>query len=89
MQRGLNRAYKIPLKEFTNLAKTIAGSTIAVPSHIADLAQRAIVSRERCAAWFGTRTGVDSARNFGHSHFIEVLEETLALLGISGGETCA
>src|SRR6266702_3606973 len=80
----LNRPYNVPLKEFTNLARTIAESAVAVPSDIIDVTRRAIIARKRCASWFQKRTGGNHNSNTKHSHFIDVLEATLALLGVSG-----
>lgn len=72
------------MKEFTNLARTIAESAVGVPSDIVDVTRRAIIARKRCASWFQKRAGGNHDRNTKHSHFIDVLEETLALLGVSG-----
>ncbi|KAL1966517.1 hypothetical protein VTN77DRAFT_4439 [Rasamsonia byssochlamydoides] len=53
--------------------------------HITDVARRAISTRKRCAAWFQNQTDARQA-NSAHSHFINVLEEALALLGVADRE---
>ncbi|KAL1985781.1 hypothetical protein VTN96DRAFT_7403 [Rasamsonia emersonii] len=82
----VNSLYRIPLAELTTLARAVAKAAITVPSHIADVARRAISKRKQCAVWFQNRTDACSGEvqaNVAHSHFINVLEEVLALLGVA------
>ena len=83
--------YKVPLSQFTALARVIANAkpSVKIPHHIIGIAQRAITARKRCAAWFRKQVGADPASlsNKGHSHFIDILEQVLDILGVSAAKT--
>ncbi|KAI0021009.1 hypothetical protein F4780DRAFT_739756 [Xylariomycetidae sp. FL0641] len=73
--------YKVTLQELRRLAQAIADTNTKVPSIVLATVTRAIALRKRCANWFSTgRTGAVAA-NEKHSHFIDVLEELVELLG--------
>ncbi|KAF4550148.1 Hypothetical protein D9617_18g033390 [Elsinoe fawcettii] len=49
-----------------------------VPETVIDAARRSIAARHRCTRWFERQSLADDA----HSHFVRVMSDTLALLGI-------
>jgi hypothetical protein len=70
------------VKEFTKLARFIAGSSypIKVPRLVLKLAHSAISARKRCAEWFRHTATQEAVSDKTHWHFITVLEEVVRIL---------
>lgn len=75
--------YTVKTKDFLDQAKVVTKSVrprIQMPLNILRVVQRAIHARKRCADWFRKTGAKDEASIEGHDHFINVLENALAIL---------
>lgn len=75
--------YTVKTKDFLDQAKVVAKSVrprIQMPLNILRVVQRAIHARKRCADWFRKTGAKDETSIEGHDHFINVLENALAIL---------
>lgn len=75
--------YTVKTKDFLEQAKVVTKSVrhrVQVPLNILRVVQRAIHARKRCADWFRKTGAKDEASIEGHDHFINVLENALAIL---------
>jgi hypothetical protein len=72
--------HTITTKDLLRQAEVVAGR-INMPTGLRRVLERAIHARQRCAEWFQTSMVENKYSNEGHQHFIEVLEQTLDILG--------
>jgi hypothetical protein len=73
--------HTVKTQDLLRQAEAVAKSSkFKIPDAIAQVVERAIQARRRCAVWF-QQTGVDNGFSTeGHLHFIGVLEEALKIL---------
>jgi hypothetical protein len=79
--------YQIPIKSFKILAEAIAMTGgVQVPASVFMTLRAVIRGRKGCASWYGRTSDPDDnatkENNAGHNHFIEVLEDVLAILKV-------
>ncbi|KAJ3173682.1 hypothetical protein HDU88_002771 [Geranomyces variabilis] len=75
--------YKFTLQQVKDMAMCVVRGKTAVPERVFALARRAIRVRKSCAEWFATLRNNCSEKqeaDSGHWHFIQVLEEVVAML---------
>ena len=77
------KKYQVASKDILDQAETVARSVkprVRVPVNILRIIRRAIDARKRCAEWFQKTAVKNETSVKGHAHFINVLEQALAIL---------
>jgi hypothetical protein len=74
--------HTLTTKDLLSQAAAVAGR-VEVPDRLRGVLERAIDARQHCADWFRTSKVDNEYSNEGHRQYIEILEQTLDIIGRS------